>query len=166
MRQREEKEKIQNGIKEEDKSQNGIKENDKSQNGNKEEDKSQNGIKENDKSHNGIKEEDKSQNGIKEEDKSPNGIKNEDTSQTGLEEKKNEMPNNGNHMDVSDTKEISNEEIEPVENKSLELKPSEKVVFLISHTRALDYISFSKEIKKFAGRPRTFLMIMTLTITT
>ena len=95
MRQREEKEKIQNGIKEEDKSQNGIKENDKSQNGNKEEDNSQNGIKEN----------------------------------------------------VSDTKEISNEEIEPVENKSLELKPSEKVVFLISHTRALDYISFGKEIK-------------------
>ncbi|XP_023348376.1 tRNA-dihydrouridine(47) synthase [NAD(P)(+)]-like [Eurytemora carolleeae] len=126
MRQREEKEKIQNGIKEEDKSQNGIKDNDESQNGNKEEDKSQNGIKENDKSHNGIKEEDKSQNGIKEEDKSPNGIKNEDTSQTGLEEKKNEMPNNGNHMDVSDAKEISNEEIEPVENKSLELKPSEK----------------------------------------
>ncbi len=157
MRQREEKEKIQNGIKEEDKRQNGIKDNDESQNGNKEEDKSQNGIKENDKSHNGIKEEDKSQNGIKEEDKSPNGIKNEDTSQTGLEEKKNEMPNNGNHMDVSDAKEISNEEIEPVENKSLELKPSEKVAFLIS---------FNKEIKKFAGRLRTFLMIMALTTTT
>ena len=107
MRQREEKEKIQNGIKDEDKSQNGN------------------------------KVEDKSQNGIKEEDKSQNGIKDEDTSQTGFEKKKNEMRNYGKHMDVSVAKEISNEEIEPVENKSLEHKPSEKVVFLISQERRI-----------------------------